>query len=110
MRRGLGGAMNMPDGEDILQVAEQLSQELIEVLKPAIHAIIEALKNVAEALRPLVKYQLEQRNYIQMMMSEEYQTAAKQNPKLNYLALCAKKRRVRIKNIKRLYKLGKKLR
>ena len=102
--------MNMPDGEDLLQVAEQLSQELIEALKPAINAITEVLKNVAEALRPLVKYQMKQNNYILMMMSEEYQTAAKQNPKLNYLALCAKKRRVRIKNIKRLYKLGKKLR
>ena len=102
--------MNMPDGEDILQVAEKLSQELFEALKPAINAITEVLKNVAEALRPLVKYQMNQNNYILMMMSEEYQTAAKQNPKLNYLALCAKKRRVRIKNIKRLYKLGKKLR
>lgn len=100
----------MPDSEDLLQVAEQLSQELIEVLKPAINAIIEVLKNVAEDLRPLVKYQMEQNNYILMMMSEEYQTAAKHYPKLNYLALCAKKRRVRIKNIKRLYKLGKKLR
>lgn len=102
--------MNMPDGEDILQAAEKLSQELCEALKPAINAIIEALKNVAEALRPLVKYQMKQNNYILMMMSEEYQTAAKHYPKLNYLALCAKKRRVRIKNIKRLYKLGKKLR
>ena len=101
--------MNMSDGEDILQVAEKLSQELFEALKPAINAITEVLKNVAEALRPLVKFQLEQRNYILMMMSEEYQTAAKQHPKLNYLALCAKKRRVRIKNIKRLYMLGKKI-
>lgn len=100
----------MPDGEDLLQVAEQISKELCEALTQAINAIIEVLKSVAEALRPLVKFWLEQRNYIQMMMSEEYQTAAKQNPKLNYLALCAKKRRVRIKNIKRLYKLGKKLR
>ena len=98
--------MNMSDGEDLLQVAERLC----EVLTQAINAIIEVLKSVAEALRSLVKFWLEQRNYIQMMMSEEYQTAAKQNPKLNYLALCAKKRRVRIKNIKRLYKLGKKLR
>ena len=101
--------MNMPDGEDLLQVAEQFSKELCEALAPAIKAIIEVLKSVAEALRPLVKFQLEQRNYILMMMSEEYQTAAKQHPKLNYLALCAKKRRVRIKNIKRLYMLGKKI-
>ena len=100
----------MPDGEDLLQVAEKLSQELFEALAPAINAITEVLKNVAEDLRPLVKYQMNQNNYILMMMSEEYQTAAKQHPKLNYLALCAKKRRVRIKNIKRLYKLGKKLR
>ena len=100
----------MTDGEDLLQVAEKFSQELFEALKPAINAIIEVLKNVAEDLRPLVKYQMEQNNYILMMMSEEYQTAAKHYPKLNYLALCAKKRRVRIKNIKRLYKLGKKLR
>ena len=100
----------MPDGEDILQAAEKLSQELFEALKPAINAINEVLKNVVEALRPLVKYQMNQNNYILMMMSEEYQTAAKHYPKLNYLALCAKKRRVRIKNIKRLYKLGKKLR
>lgn len=102
--------MNMPDGEDILQAAEKLSLELLEVLKPAINAITEVLKNFVEALRPLVKYQMKQNNYILMMMSEEYQTAAKHYPKLNYLALCAKKRRVRIKNIKRLYKLGKKLR
>ena len=101
--------MNMLDGEDLLQVAERLRKELCEVLTQAINAIIEVLKSVAEALRPLVKFWLEQRNYIQMMMSEEYQTAAKQNPKLNYLALCAKKRRVRIKNIKRLYMLGKKI-
>ena len=101
--------MNMTDGEDLLQVAERLMKELCEVLTQAINAIIEVLKSVAEALRPLVKFWLEQRNYIQMMMSEEYQTAAKQHPKLNYLALCAKKRRVRIKNIKRLYMLGKKI-
>lgn len=99
----------MPDGEDILQAAEKLSQELLEVLNPAINAIIEVLKNFAEALRPLVKYQMKQNNYILLMMSEEYQTAAKHYPKLNYLALCAKKRRVRIKNIKRLYMLGKKI-
>ena len=73
--------MNMTDGEDLLQVAEKFSQELFEALKPAINAIIEVLKNVAEDLRPLVKYQMEQNNYILM-----------------------------IKNIKRLYKLGKKLR
>ena len=101
--------MNMSDGEDLLQVAEKLSQELFEALKPAINAITEALKNVAEALRPLVKYQMKQNNNILMMMSEEYQTAEKHYPKLNYLALCAKKRRVRIKNIKRLYMLGKKI-
>ena len=96
----------MTDGEDILQVAEKLSQELFEVLKPTINAINEVLKNFVEALRPLVKYQMIQNNYIRMMMSEEYQTAAKHYPKLNYLVLCAKKRRVRIKNIKRLYKIG----
>lgn len=100
----------MSDGEDISQAAEKFSQELLEVLNPAINAITEVLKYFAEALRPLVKYQMNQINYIRMMMSEEYQTAAKHYPKLNYLALCSKKRRVRIKNIKRLYKLGKKLR
>ena len=99
----------MSDGDDLLTAAEQFSKELCEALTPAINAIIEVMKSVTEALRPLVKFRLEQRNYILMMMSEEYQTAAKQNPKLNYLALCAKKRRVRIKNIKRLYMLGKKI-
>ena len=99
----------MPDGEELLQEVEQISKELCEAIAPAINAIFEALKSVAEALRPLFKFKLEQKNYILMMMSEEYQTAAKQNPKLNYLALCAKKRRVRIKNIKRLYMLGKKM-
>lgn len=99
----------MSDGDDLSTAAEQLSKELCEALTPAINAIIEVMKSVTEALRPLVKYQMEQNNYILMMMSEEYQTAAKHYPKLNYLALCAKKRRVRIKNIKRLYMLGKKI-
>ena len=68
--------MNMPDGEDLLQVAEQFSKELCEALAPAIKAIIEVLKSVAEALRPLVKFQLEQRNYILMMMSDVSRAAS----------------------------------
>lgn len=96
----------MKNNEEVQQEIERLSIVIYQAILPAVEAISETLKKFTEGLRPLVKYQLEKNNYILMMMSEEYQTAAKHYPKLNYLALCAKKRRVRIKNIKRLYRIG----
>ena len=75
-------------------VIEQLASRLVPVLT-------DAIKSFVASVTPYVDYMLEYERLQEL--------GAKANPKIAYLAYHAKTQRARIKNQRRLYKLGKKI-
>lgn len=70
---------------------EQLASRLVSVLT-------DAIKSFVASVTPYVDYMLEYQRLQEL--------GAKANPKVAYLAYHAKTQRARIKNLKRLYKIG----
>ncbi|MEE0874156.1 MAG: hypothetical protein UIH27_11945 [Ruminococcus sp.] len=93
---------------------EQISRQLNEVAE-AFHkfatAVAEAFRNFIEQLVPtcqrLARILAKDQAIILLTVPPEVQRAAPKYPKLWHLARYARKKRVRKKNLKRLYKLGK---
>lgn len=90
---------------------ERLSTAVNNLVTACSEFAVEALAAAVKVIKPLLPALSEyiKANKIQILVmknSKEYSTAANQYPKLAHLARHAKKKRARIKNIKRLYKLG----
>lgn len=96
---------------EIQEVAEKvnaLRKALLDGIAKVLPTIIDIFKSVMRNLRVnafLRDYHREQK-YRAMKNSMYFCKAAKQYPKMKHLAIHGKKRRIRRKNIKRLYKLG----
>lgn len=101
---------------DINIEIEEIADKMIAMIKSVadgianlLPAIIDIFKSTIRDLRVnafLRDYYREQK-YRAMKNSIYFCKAAKRYPKLKHLAIHGKKRRIRRKNIKRLYKLGK---
>lgn len=104
LRRKLSPRMaideNLRNGvEQLSKAFQEFSEQLVKVCKTF-------NRNMSIILRRIEKYTIEQQMLLSMVSSKEYKIAAKEYPKLAHLASRAKKKRVRKKNIKRLYRLG----
>ena len=75
-------------------VLEQLASRLVPVLTDAIKSFVASVTPYVDFMREYQRLQ---------------ELGAKANPKIAYLAYHAKTQRARIKNQRRLYKLGKKI-
>ncbi len=91
---------------NIQQAIDRFNEALYQLGMAATKAVTDVLQPLATALHLATKYHLELKRTFLMATSEECRLAMKKYPKLKHLALHAKKRRVRKKNLKRLYKLG----
>ena len=92
---------------------EEITQKMIDFVNAVadgINKIMPIVINMAakfvKAARPFIRRTLREMRYAEMKNSLAFVRAAKQYPKLKHLAIHGKKRRIRRKNIKRLYKLG----
>lgn len=94
------------DFERLNTAVNNLVTAFSEFAAEALAAATKVVKTVLTAVSELVKINKKEMKILIIKNSKEYGIAANQYPKLAHLALHAKKKRVRIKNIKRLYKLG----
>lgn len=78
---------------------EQIAGELLPWLLKIADGIIKTFK-------PLIHYLSNDIKLNNMICSKEFETASALYPRVSYLARHAKKKRVRKKNITRLYKIG----
>ena len=78
---------------------QSLAAEIIPVLT-------ETVKKFYAAVKPCLKAIRKARRVSELENSPEVWMASTRNKKLAHLARCSKKKRVRVKNLKRLYKLG----
>lgn len=87
---------------------------LFDNLTPAIKQLTTVLSEFAQkltaALLPFASAAFKRRKELLLWSLTEVQTAAEYYPRIAHLASHAKKRRVRLKNLRRLQKLGQKLR
>ena len=96
------------DPDEIRIRIENISKAFCDLAKAVTPVIVNAVNTVAKALKSCFNaYALEQK-YVKMKYSIEFIEGSRQKPKLRHIALNSKKRRIRRKNIKRLYKLGQK--
>ena len=91
---------------DINAACESLSEALMQCAKALVSSIETVLKDWRASLKRLGRYMRKEWKLIRITHSIEYKTAATQYPKLAHLARHAKKKRVRKKNVKRLYQIG----
>lgn len=97
------------DIDEITEKANALRKALLDGVAKVLPMVINTFKSMIRALRinAFMRAYRRKQNYILMKNSMYFCKAAKQYPKLKHLAIHGKKRRIRRKNIKRLYKLGK---
>lgn len=94
--------------DEITEKVNALRKAILDGVAKVLPMVINTFKSMIRALRInafMRAYRREQK-YILMKNSMYFCKAAKQYPKLKHLAIHGKKRRIRRKNIKRLYKLG----
>lgn len=95
--------------EEITEKVNALRKAILDGVAKVLPMVINTFKSMIRALRInafMRAYRREQK-YRAMKNSMYFCKAAKRYPKLKHLAIHGKKRRIRRKNIKRLYKLGK---
>lgn len=85
-----------------------LRKALLDGVAKVLPTIIDTFKSMIRAVRinALMRDYRRKQKYILMKNSMYFCKAAKQYPKLKHLAIHGKTRRIRRKNIKRLYILG----
>ena len=94
--------------EEITEKVNALRKAILDGVAKVLPMVINTFKSMIRALRInafMRAYRREQK-YRAMKNSMYFCKAAKRYPKLKHLAIHGKKRRIRRKNIKRLYKLG----
>ena len=94
--------------EEIADLVVDMIKRVADGIAKVLPTIIDIFKSVIRNLRVnafLRDYHREQK-YRAMKNSMYFCKAAKRYPELKHLAIHGKKRRIRRKNIKRLYKLG----
>ena len=92
--------------KDYNAACESLSESLKQLATTLRESVEITLDILIPSAKRLGRYMSEKWKWHRITHSIEYKTAAKQYPKLAYLARHAKKKRVRKKNIKRLYQIG----
>lgn len=94
---------------------EKIADKMIAMIKSVADGIARLLPTVIDIFKSnirnlrvnaLLREYYREQKYRAMKNSMYFCKAAKQYPKLKHLAIHGKKRRIRRKNIKRLYKLG----
>lgn len=95
------------DIDEITEKVNALRKALLDGVAKVLPIVINTFKSMIRALRinALSRDYYREQKYILMKNSMYFCKAAKQYPKLKRLAIHGKKRRIRRKNIKRLYKL-----
>lgn len=96
------------DIDEITEKVNALRKAILDGVAKVLPMVINTFKSMIRALRInafMRAYRREQK-YRAMKNSMYFCKAAKRYPKLKHLAIHGKKRRIRRKNIKRLYKLG----
>ena len=78
---------------------KQLADQLISFVTRAVESFLEAAK-------PVIRYLAKEARINPLIISREFAVAASFYPRLAYLACHAKKKRVRKKNVVRLYRIG----
>ena len=81
---------------------QSLAAEVIPVLT-------ETVKKFYAAVKPCLKAIRKEQRIAALKTSTEVWMASVRYKKLAHLARCSKKKRVRVKNLKRLYKLGQRI-
>lgn len=96
------------DIDEITEKANALRKALLDGVAKVLPMVINTFKSVIRTLRinALLRDYYREQKYRAMKNSMYFCKAAKQYPKLKHLAIHGKTRRIRRKNIKRLYKLG----
>ena len=96
------------DIDEITEKMNALRKAILDRVEKVLPMVINAFKSMIRALRTnaFMRAYRRKQKYLLMKNSMYFCKAAKQYPKLKHLAIHGKKRRIRRKNIKRLYKLG----
>lgn len=94
--------------DEITEKVNALRKAILDGVAKVLPMVIDTFKSMIRAVRinALMRDYRREQKYILMKNSMYFCKAAKQYPKLKHLALHGKKRRIRRKNIKRLYILG----
>lgn len=97
------------DIDEITEKMNALRKALLDGVAKVLPMVINTFKSMIRALRinALMRAYRRKRKYILMKNSMYFCKAAKLYPELKHLAIHGKNRRIRRKNIKRLYILGK---
>lgn len=96
------------DIDEITEKVNALRKALLDGVAKVLPMVINTFKSTIRDLRvnALLRDYYRECKYGAMRSSMYFCKAAKRYPKLKHLAIHGKKRRIRRKNIKRLYKLG----
>jgi len=94
--------------EEIVDRTIAMIKSIADGIAKLLPAFIDTFKSIIRDLRvnALLRDYYREQKYRAMKNSMYFCKAAKRYPKLKHLAIHGKKRRIRRKNIKRLYKLG----